>query len=68
LNNAPAGGHAGAITAALFLRRFVEKAASYAHFDIFAWTPQARPGRPEGGEAHAIRAIYALLKERYVRP
>jgi leucyl aminopeptidase len=68
LNNAPAGGHAGAITAALFLRRFVEKAASYAHFDIFAWTPQARPARPEGGEAHAIRAIYALLKERYVRP
>ncbi|MDX6804502.1 leucyl aminopeptidase family protein [Terrihabitans rhizophilus] len=68
LNNAPAGGHAGAITAALFLRRFVERAKSYAHLDIFAWTPQARPGRPEGGEAHAIRAIYALLKERYPRP
>jgi leucyl aminopeptidase len=65
MNNVSGGGHAGAITAALFLRRFVEKAKSYAHFDIFAWTPSARPGRPEGGEAHAIRAIYALLKERY---
>ena len=65
MNNVSGGGHAGAITAALFLKRFVEKAKAYAHFDIFAWTPSARPGRPEGGEAHAIRAIYALLKERY---
>jgi leucyl aminopeptidase len=67
LNNAPAGGFAGAITAALFLRRFVEKAAAYAHLDIYAWTPSAKPGRPEGGEAHAIRALYALLVERYGR-
>ena len=65
INNAGTGGHAGAITAALFLRRFVEKAKTYAHFDIFAWTPNARPGRPEGGEAHAIRAIYACLGKRY---
>jgi leucyl aminopeptidase len=65
MNNVASGGHAGAIIAALFLKRFVEHAKSYAHFDIFAWTPSARPGRPEGGEAHAIRAIYALLKERY---
>jgi leucyl aminopeptidase len=65
MNNIASGGHAGAIIAALFLKRFVEHAKSYAHFDIFAWTPSARPGRPEGGEAHAIRAIYALLKERY---
>jgi leucyl aminopeptidase len=64
-NNVSSGGHAGAITAALFLKRFVEKAKSYVHFDIFAWTPATRPARPEGGEAHAIRAIYALLQERY---
>jgi leucyl aminopeptidase len=65
MNNIASGGHAGSIIAALFLKRFVRRAKSYAHFDIFAWTPSARPGRPEGGEAHAIRAIYALLKERY---
>jgi leucyl aminopeptidase len=65
INNCPSSGLGGAITAALFLRRFVEKAKTYAHFDIYAWTPSARPGRPEGGEAHAIRALYALLSERY---
>ena len=66
VNNAGTGGLAGAITAALFMRKFVERAKTYAHFDIFAWTPSPRPGRPEGGEAHAIRAIYAYLKARYV--
>jgi leucyl aminopeptidase len=65
MNNVASGGHAGSIIAALFLKRFVERAKAWAHFDIFAWTPSARPGRSEGGEAHAIRAIYALLKERY---
>ena len=56
---------AGAITAALFLRRFVDKAKSWVHFDIFGWTPSARPGRPEGGEAQGIRALFTLLKDRY---
>lgn len=65
LNNAGAGGFAGAITAALFLRRFVVKAKAYAHFDIFAWVPTPKPGRPKGGEAQAIRAIFALLRKRY---
>ena len=65
LNNAGAGGFAGSITAALFLRRFVEAAKAYVHFDIFAWTPTAKPGRPKGGEAQALRAVFALLKERY---
>jgi leucyl aminopeptidase len=64
LNNVGTGGHAGAITAALFLRRFVT-APSWLHFDIFAWTPSAKPGRPEGGECQAARALYALLKARY---
>jgi leucyl aminopeptidase len=65
LNNVSSGGHAGAITAALFLRRFVEAAKAYAHLDIFAWVPSAKPGRSDGGEVQAARAIYALLTERY---
>jgi leucyl aminopeptidase len=65
LNNSGAGGYAGAITAALFLRRFAERAEAYAHFDIFGWTPNARPGRPKGGEQQGMRALYGLLKSRY---
>ncbi len=64
LNNAPGGGFAGAITAALFLRRFA-KTRSWAHVDLFAWTPRAKPGRPVGGECQAARAIFALLENRY---
>jgi leucyl aminopeptidase len=65
INNAPSGGFAGSITCALFLQRFVEHAKSWLHFDIFAWTPQAKPGRPEGGECQAARAAFRLLEERY---
>ena len=64
INNVGSGGQAGAITAALFMRRFVT-AKSWVHFDVFAWTPAAKPGRPEGGECQAARALYALLAERY---
>jgi leucyl aminopeptidase len=67
LNNAGAGGFAGSITAALFLKRFVEHAKSYVHFDVFGWTPTQKPGRPKGGEAQAMRAVFALLKERYAK-
>jgi len=49
----------------LFLSRFVERARSWAHFDLFAWNPSTKPGRPEGGEAQTIRALYALLTARY---
>jgi len=59
------GPQAGSITAALFLNRFVTAAKVWAHFDIFAWTPSARPGRPDGAECQVARALYALLKERY---
>lgn len=55
----------GAITAALFLRRFVGKAKAWVHFDIYGWTPSPRPGRPEGGEAQAIRALFNLIAKRY---
>jgi leucyl aminopeptidase len=65
LNNAPSGGFAGSITCALFLQRFVEAAKSWLHVDIYGWTPTAKPGRPEGGECQAARAIYKLLSERY---
>jgi leucyl aminopeptidase len=58
------GSQGGAITAALFMRRFVT-VKSWLHVDVFAWTPSARPGRPEGGECQAARALYALLSARY---
>jgi len=63
--NAPDGGFAGAITAALFLRRFVPKDTAWAHLDVFAWRPSGKPGRPKGGDAYALRAAYAMLKGRY---
>ena len=65
LVNAPEGGFAGAITAALFLRRFVPKGVAWAHLDVFAWRPAARPGRPKGGDAYVLRAAYRLLRDRY---
>ena len=67
VNNTASGGFAGSITAALFLSKFVENAASWVHVDIYAWTPSAKPGRPEGGEAQAIRALFALIEKRYGR-
>lgn len=61
LDNAPSGGHAGSITAALFLRRFVSDTRRYMHFDIFGWTPKAEPGRPKGGAGQGIRALFEAL-------
>ncbi|KGJ05825.1 leucyl aminopeptidase [Paracoccus halophilus] len=63
LDNAPGGGFAGAITAALFLRRFTTRARHYAHFDIYGWQPTAAPGRPKGGAGQAMRAILHALPE-----
>lgn len=65
LDNAPAGGFGGAITAALFLRRFVGAGLDWAHFDIYGWTPAAKPGRPKGGECMAARAVFAMLEARF---
>ena len=65
INNAGSGGFAGSITAALFLRRFLRESTSWAHLDIYAWAPEARPGRPFGGTDQGIRAIYGMLKQRY---
>ena len=66
LNNISGKTHAGAITAALFLRRFVSAGTPWAHIDLYAWNEQSRPGRPEGGEAQAMRAIYAAAADRLV--
>ena len=65
MNNVTTDGFAGSVTAALFLRRFVEKARSWVHFDIFAWNPADRPHGPLGGEAQAIRALERVISERY---
>ena len=56
---------AGSITAALFLRRFVDGGSPWAHFDTFAWSPSTKPGRPKGGAAMGLRAAFALLQQRY---
>ena len=61
LDNAPSGGMAGSITAALFLRRFVTETPRYVHFDIYGWQPTAQPARPKGGAAQGARAILAAL-------
>ncbi|MEL6793705.1 MAG: leucyl aminopeptidase family protein, partial [Pseudomonadota bacterium] len=65
LDNAPPGGFGGAITAALFLRRFVGADIPWAHFDIHAFNNSAKPGRPKGGECMAARACFQMLETRY---
>jgi leucyl aminopeptidase len=65
LNNAPDTPFAGSITAALFLQEFVEPGTAWAHIDTFAWNPKARAGRPEGGEALTLLALYRMLVGRY---
>jgi leucyl aminopeptidase len=65
VNNVSSGGFAGSITAAMFMRRFVTAAKAWLHCDIYAWNQTTRPGRPEGAECQAARALYALLTERY---
>ncbi len=65
INNVSSVNFGGSITAALFLRRFVSLAKAWLHCDVYAWNQNARPGRPEGGECQAARALYALLAERY---
>jgi leucyl aminopeptidase len=65
VNNASPAPFAGAIIGALFLRRFVTQSPDWLHVDLFAWNPKERPGRPVGAEAHAVRALYSMLTERY---
>lgn len=65
LNNVSGGPFAGAITAALFLRRFAPNTKAHGHFDLYGWNPSTKPGRPEGGEVQTARLTYTLLKTRY---
>lgn len=65
LSNVSSGPYAGAITAALFLEQFVSRSTPWVHLDVMAWNTSARPGRPEGGEALGLRAVFALLERRY---
>jgi len=65
LGNVSEAPMAGAVTAALFLQRFVPEGRSWAHLDTFAWRSAAKPGRPKGGDALGMRASWQMLKKRY---
>jgi leucyl aminopeptidase len=66
-NDSAAWAQAGSVTAALFLQKFAPTTGAWAHMDIFAWNPRARPGWPEGGEAQALRACFEMLSRRFAR-
>ncbi len=66
LNNAASTRHAGSVTAALFLSRFVPEGMAWTHLDVYSWNDGNRPGRPIGGEAQGLRAFYAMLANRYL--
>jgi leucyl aminopeptidase len=65
VNNVSNSTFAGAIIGGLFLKRFVTESKDWLHVDLFGWNPKERPGRPVGAEPQAVRALYALLAERY---
>ncbi len=64
LNNVSSSPFAGAIIAALFLKRFVTATPNWLHVDLYAWNPKDRPGRPPGAEAQCVRALYQLIRQR----
>lgn len=66
LNNSGKSSYGGCITAALFLEHFVNPETPWVHIDTFAWNQGDRPGRPKGGEALSLRAVYRYLQGRYV--
>ncbi len=65
LNNNAKSSYGGCITAALFLEHFVGERDHWAHIDTFAWNQNSRPGRPEGGEALGLRAVFSYLEGRF---
>ncbi len=65
VNNISGNSFAGSIIAALFLKKFIPAGTPWIHFDIYAWRPQSEPGRPKGGEAQAIRALFSMIKQHY---
>jgi leucyl aminopeptidase len=66
LNNISKSSYGGCITAALFLEHFVTPETPWVHIDTFAWNQASRPGRPEGGEALGLRAVFNFLRDRYI--
>ena len=68
LNNVSSKPMAGSIVAGLYLQRFVKPGVPWLHLDLYAWNDQSRPGRPEGGEAMAMRALFALATEKWQEP
>jgi leucyl aminopeptidase len=67
LNHIAEGSYAGSVIAALFLKRFVKEAKRFAHLDIFAWVPREQPGRPQGGEPQAARALFHFFRQELGR-
>ena len=65
VNNSSENGFAGAITAALFLQEFVVATKRWIHVDLYAWNAKSKPGRPAGGEAMGMRALYTLITNRF---
>ena len=65
LANASATPMAGSVTAALYLQKFVSPDIPWVHFDVYSWNDADRPGRPAGGEAQGLRAVFAMLQARY---
>lgn len=65
INSTGDSSYSGAITAALFLQEFVAKQRAWAHLDVYCWNSATRPGRPEGGEAMGLRAIYSVITQRF---
>jgi leucyl aminopeptidase len=65
LANSGSSRHAGAISAALFLERFVPESTAWCHLDVYSWNDSDRPGRPRGGEAQGLRAYLEFLRLRY---
>jgi leucyl aminopeptidase len=65
ISNVSEGSFGGAITAALYLQEFVNPSTPWVHLDIMAWNTAAKPGRPAGGEAMGMRAVYALIAQRF---
>jgi leucyl aminopeptidase len=65
INNISPGAYGGAITAALFLQEFVTAGTPWIHVDFMGWNENERPGRPEGGEAQGMRALFALIEKEF---
>ena len=67
INNVSEGGFGGAITAALYLEEFVSETTPWAHLDLMAWNLAPRPGRPAGGEAQSLRAVFGMIEKRFAK-